>query len=273
MPEPVAKRRLTVDPRQMALDFTAAPAALELVDVPAPPADAPPPPAPLPESLDAAASRIASQLVPSLGPSDVVWTQNRRTVLSSHRKDGRIVVRMNRIFAQAPRELVDAIGKYLATGDRRSSRAISRYTDTHRIAIAKARPRALDPRGAVHDLAAIFAELEQCELPGRLEGVGITWGRHGPLSPGRRRSIRLGTYSHDDHVIRIHPRLDQEWVPVFFVRFIVFHEMLHHVEPARVTEHRTEFHTPEFRARERAYADYERAIAWERANLARLLRV
>lgn len=260
----------------MALDFTAAPAALELVDLPR--ADGPAVIADAvgsapSESLDAAASRIASRLEQSLGPSDVVWTQNRRTVLSSQRKGGRIVVRMNRIFAHAPSELVEAIGKYLATGDRRSSRAISRYTDANRIAITQARPRTLEPRGAVHDLTAIFADLERAELPGLLEGVGITWGRHGPLSPGRRRSIRLGTYSHDDHVIRIHPRLDQPWVPVFFVRFIVFHEMLHHVEPARVTEHRTEFHTPEFRARERAYADYERAIAWERENLGRLLRV
>jgi hypothetical protein len=39
-----------------------------------------------------------------------------------------------------------------------------------------------------------------------------------------------------------------------------------------VTEARTEFHTPSFRARERAYPEYERSIAWERANLGRLLR-
>ncbi len=257
----------------MALDF-AAPALLESVDTPRAPALAVPQPlGAASETLDDAASRIARRLVASLGPSAVVWTENRRTVLSSRRKDGRVVVRMNRIFAQAPGELVDAIGKYLATGDRPSSRAISRYTETHRTAIAQTRPRTLEPRGSVHDLSAIFADLEQRELPGLLAGVGITWGRHGPLSPGRRRSIRLGTYSHDDHVIRVHPRLDQAWVPVFFVRFIVFHEMLHHVEPARVTEHRTEFHTPAFRARERSYADYEQAIAWERANLGRLLRV
>ena len=88
----------------------------------------------------------------------------------------------------------------------------------------------------------------------------------------RRRSIRLGTYSFDERLIRVHPKLDEAWVPHFFVRFIVFHEMLHHVEPARETRSRTEFHTPAFRARERAYPEYERSIAWERANLRQLLR-
>ena len=72
--------------------------------------------------------------------------------------------------------------------------------------------------------------------------------------------------------MRVHPALDQAWVPRFFVRFIVFHEMLHHVEPAHEGRGRTQFHTKTFRARERAFHDHDRALAWERAHLGRLLR-
>lgn len=273
MVTPVAKRRVTIDPRQMAIDFTAASrlpepseaieAAYEepdvLVVLPAAPAEA-----------DA---RIPALLTARLGACELVWTDNRRTVLSSLRQQGKTVVRLHRIFAHAPDDTLEAVGRYLASGDRRASWAISRFVDAHRESISAASPpRTLEARGAAHDLGSMFGELEREHFEGQFAGVGITWGRRGPVSGRRRRSIRLGTYSHDERVIRVHPTLDQAWVPRFFVRFIVFHEMLHHVEPPKVTERRTEFHTPAFRAREQAYGEYDRAIAWERANLGRLLR-
>lgn len=257
---PIAKRRVAIDPRQITIDF----AALSALAEPEPPAAAPSP------SVE---ERIAALLSPRVGACDVVWTDNRRTVLSSLRQPDRMIVRMHRIFASAPDELVEAMGRYLASGDRRASSAISRFIDAHRGSITGARePRTLEARGATHDLASLFDELHGEHFAGQCSGVGITWGRRGHSARSRRRSIRLGTYSHDERVIRVHPTLDQAWVPRFFVRFIVFHEMLHHVEPARVTDARTEFHTPSFRARERAYPEYERSIAWERANLGRLLR-
>jgi hypothetical protein len=258
----IAKRRVTIDPRQMAIDFDAAVISPE-------PAVAPIPAQPPTTSEE----RIALRLRPLVGACEVVWTENRRTVLSSLRRRDHTVVRMHRIFAGASDDLLDAIGRYLHTGDRRASSAISRFVDANRASISASRPpRTLEALGAAHDLAAIFAEVEREHFAGQCAGVGITWGRRGHSPRSRRRSIRLGTYSHDDRVIRVHPTLDQAWVPRFFVRFIVFHEMLHHVEPARVTAARTEFHTHAFRTRERAYPDYERAIAWERTNLGRLLR-
>jgi hypothetical protein len=252
---PIAKRRVSIDPRQLAIDF-ASPSA--------------PDPAPI-EAAPTHEERIALLLSPRLGACDVVCTENRRTVLSTLRRAGRTVVRLHRVFTRAPDDVIDAVGLYLAHGDRRASRAISAYVDANRPP-PSATPRNLVGRGAVYDLDELFGELEREQFAGQLTGVGITWGRRGPRSSRRARTIRMGTYSFDERVIRVHPKLDQAWVPRFFVRFIVFHEMLHHVEPARETASRTEFHTPSFRARERAYPDYERAIAWERANIRQLLR-
>lgn len=283
MAGPIAKRRISIDPRQIAIDFdalasealavaTAAEAVaseellLGLAAVASVPAE------PRARSIDAA-GRVAARLAPALGLCEVVFTDNRRTVLSTSREPGRLVVRMHRIFEAAGDDMLEAVGRYLAVGDRRASAAISRFVDENRAAIAATRrPRTLEARGSTHDLRTIFGELEQDHFAGVVDGVGITWGRRGTQTRRRQRTIRLGTYSHDERVIRVHPTLDQGWVPRFFVRFIVFHEMLHHVEPPRVTPHRTEFHTPAFRARERAYPEYERSIAWERANLGRLLR-
>jgi hypothetical protein len=222
----------------------------------------------------AAAWRVERSLEAALGASRVVWTQNRRTVLSSRRVEAGLVVRLHRVFATADDAVLDALGRYLKTGERRASTAISRFVDESRSRIAGAEPartRPLVSRGAVHDLGGLFEELAMEHFLGRMDGVAITWGRPSPRRR-RRRSIRLGTYSKDELLIRVHPALDQDWVPRFFVRFIVFHEMLHHVEPAREGRGRTEFHTKSFRTRERAFHDHDRAIAWERTHLSRLLR-
>ena len=91
-------------------------------------------------------------------------------------------------------------------------------------------------------------------------------------APDARRAIKLGTYSATERLIRIHPVLDKPWVPRYFVCFVIYHEMLHHVMPTTVVGGRRVLHPPLFQARERFFRDFERAMAWERAHLHRLLR-
>jgi hypothetical protein len=47
--------------------------------------------------------------------------------------------------------------------------------------------------------------------------------------------------------------------------------MLHQAVPPQLQGGRRISHSAEFRRREQAYPDYDRAIAWERENLALLL--
>ena len=83
----------------------------------------------------------------------------------------------------------------------------------------------------------------------------------------------MGSYSSDSKVIRIHPALDQSRVPRYFVEWIVFHEMLHHVHRARRgPDGRRCVHTPEFLEHERRFYAFERAQRWENENLDLLLR-
>ena len=64
---------------------------------------------------------------------------------------------------------------------------------------------------------------------------------------------------------------DQPPVPRWFVRFVLMHEILHAAHPPRIDGGRWIHHGREFRARERAYADYARALRWESENLPRLI--
>jgi hypothetical protein len=66
--------------------------------------------------------------------------------------------------------------------------------------------------------------------------------------------------------------LDAAFVPRYFVEYIVYHEMLHHVLPPRLQNGRRELHGPAFVARERQFENYQAALSWERENLGKLLR-
>jgi predicted SprT family Zn-dependent metalloprotease len=122
--------------------------------------------------------------------------------------------------------------------------------------------------GRYHDLSAILTEL-RARYCLRCPDVEITWGRRS--SPGRHRSIRFGVYQADKHRIRIHPVLDQPFVPRYFVEFIVYHELLHHLIPAVRVNGRYQIHSVEFRTCERAFPHYTEAIAWRRQHLRQLL--
>jgi hypothetical protein len=202
---------------------------------------------------------------------ELVVTDNRRRMISSRRRAHGIEVRVHRIFLDAPDDVIDHLIAYLKNGDPRATRALGRYVQENRALITKERRKILlRARGKHYDLAEIFEEVVRDHFDDYEGGATITWGR---MPPGRRRrSIRFGTYTHEQKLIRIHPSLDDATVPRFFVAFVVFHELLHHVVPPRRSKRRIDYHPPEFRARERAHPDYARAISWETAHIDELLR-
>ena len=129
----------------------------------------------------------------------------------------------------------------------------------------------MEPVGQHHDLGRIFERLNE-----RYFQQSDQRGHHlrpGARVKGPRKSIKMGSYSADSKVIRIHPALDQPEVPRYFVEWIVFHEMLHHVYRARRGDDgRRCVHPPEFMEHERRFHDFTRAQAWEDENLDLLLR-
>lgn len=237
-----------------------------------PPA-APPPRKSPPSSALAAATSLAERLASLLGERvQLTLTDNTSTMVSFRRTRGLVAFRVHHMFAAAPPRVVRALADYASGTRSAASRVIDAFVRSNEEDVRQSRTErqisSLDPVGRVYDLQAIFDGLNREQFGGRVEAA-IGWGREAPRR--RRRSIKMGTYFHDTRVIRIHPALDRPEVPEFFVRFIVFHEMLHHVVPPVMSGGRRISNTPEFRRRERAYPDYDRAIAWERKHLALLL--
>lgn len=201
-------------------------------------------------------------------PTRVTYTNNRSTMISFRERHGVMDVRLHRMFAQASEGIVAALALYLRHGDKRAGVAIDTFIRAHQES-APRRPVECQPIGRFHNLRALFDELNATYFHGSCTSR-ITWGSAG--SRRYRRSIQLGCYVRSDHLIRMHPCLDQAFVPRFYVAWIIFHEMLHEVFGVERRGTRHSVHPPEFVAVEQTFPDYARCKSWESQNLPRLLR-
>jgi predicted metal-dependent hydrolase len=129
----------------------------------------------------------------------------------------------------------------------------------------------LQHEGKYFDLRAIFDRLNERHFRGRLRGYKVMWGRQRKRRP--KEYFIFGTIQEEDRVIRINPLLDQPFVPLWFLQYVLYHEMLHSVVPDEVgRDGRRRIHTEQFYRREREFPSYRRARRWEEDNLARFLR-
>jgi hypothetical protein len=232
-----------------------------------------PTPAEIVDAQDSLERRIRAHL--ARGRVQVTLTDNRYTMISVRRisKERRYEVRLHHMFADADPVITRALARYIADNDADASRVLGDFIDSnsdHVRGRARRTPtQVIFTAGEKHDLREIYDEINARYFENRIDAA-ITWGaRTG--RPRRRNSIKMGSYSVEDRLIRIHRSLDRELVPRFFVAWIVFHEMLHQVHDIRVKNGRREFHSKEFMADEAQFEHYEQARAWERSHLDALL--
>jgi hypothetical protein len=217
-------------------------------------------------------------------------TDNRCSIIShAPKKNGVVHARIHFMFLDAPPRVVNALVRYLTSDDREASQIVGAYIEANGARLARRRPRAIPihAKGKTHDLLAIFSDLNEKYFDGGCHAL-ITWGRRTRRKRGvPRRAIKLGSYSNLERLIRIHPVLDKPWVPRYFLAYVIYHEMLHHMIPAARGSFRAAssilasangaiarrvLHPPEFLEREQEFRKYERALEWEKRHIGRLLR-
>lgn len=218
------------------------------------------------------------------GPVSLHINDNVHSVVTLRERGGQLRVGLHHMFLDAPPSLQDALIRYVtaASGSeegRAASLQIGRYIheNHHRLRASRPPLHPLRTQGQHHDLLELFRRVNDQYFSGTHDAL-VTWGRASnarAVDPGRRpsrRSIKLGSYSAIERLIRIHPALDKVWVPRYFLEYVLYHEMLHHVIPTSRAGGRAMLHPPEFCERERAFRAYDRALAWEREHIGRLLR-
>ena len=125
--------------------------------------------------------------------------------------------------------------------------------------------------GRFFDLREIFDKINARYFRNRLREYNIVWGRRRRVRP--KTFIVFGTIQEDDRIIRIHPLLDRQFVPQWYVEYVVYHEMLHAFVPDKYdSAGRRIVHHAGFMKRERRFRFYRRSVEWEQENLGRFLR-
>jgi hypothetical protein len=206
----------------------------------------------------------------------VRYGRARRQVIVAYPGPAGLRVRMNHAFGRAPQPVRAAVADWLRAG--RAARSACRELDrwiASMVGTLGPPPLArIVARGAHHDLSEISADLLAREfraLAPERRPSGVTWGRRGARAA--RRSLQLGSFDPESARVRIHPVLDQEAVPRWFVRYVLFHELLHAElnQPCQGAR-RAQHHGREFRRREQAYPGTAPALTWQQEHLSALLR-
>jgi hypothetical protein len=206
------------------------------------------------------------------GPVILSITDNRHSIITHRVQRGILHARVHHMFLDARTDVLEALVRYVTRGDREASATLGDYIEANGFRLARRnRNTPLVPSGKHHNLLALFEDLNERYFGGNVNAL-ITWGKRPNTRAQRRKTIKLGSYSAVDRLIRVHPALDRKWVPRYFVAYIVYHEMLHHVIPGSRGLGRVNLHPPEFKERERDFRHFERSIDWEKRHVARLLR-
>ena len=215
------------------------------------------------------ARRLHLELEARLGGLDLVITDNRRRMVSARARKLRQEIRLHHMFLGCEAPIVEDLCAFVQ-GDDEARERIRRYIQDNREEIRHELAREqLRTLGRFHDLEWILESARGLLEDPELEDIAITWGRMGR----GKRSIRFGSYDFDQRLIRVHPALDRRWVPTYFLEYIAYHELLHALYPPEVDASggRRSVHTEAFCAMEERFPRYEDAIAWESANIKRLL--
>jgi len=215
----------------------------------------------VPTVCDDDLERLHRYLSAALGePIDLVGTKNRRSLISSQRTaSGVLQVRVQEQFALGGPVVSSALARWIGQQEPAAKAVLKKYAESFQSLMRAPRPRFSPPAGVHHDLREHLAEQNRLWFDGAFKGR-IGWSR---MNRGQvRKRIRLGSWSEQHRLIRIHPALDSSDVPSYVLAFVVFHEMLHAMIGVEHRGSRRNVHGKKFRALEVSHPDHDRAEEW-----------
>lgn len=105
-------------------------------------------------------------------------------------------------------------------------------------------------RGRAHDLEESFARVNAAYFSGRMPKPALVWNR----TPTARK---FGHYQPGRDTLMLSVTLDDRRVPAYVIDFVMYHELLHKKHGVMTVGGRRLAHSPNFRADERRFAEYQ----------------
>ncbi len=197
-------------------------------------------------------------------PISLTLTDNSTSMLSIATKGNSVSVRMHWMFLDAPDGVINEIVGFIKTRKGRTP-LISKFIRENHTCLKKReqnyRQLSIHVQGRFYNLREIFDDLNNEYFKGRIT-ASISWGKGNARRSVSKRT--LGSYYAHTGNIRINPVLDKRNVPRYFIKYVVYHEMLHSALKEERKNSRRPLHTSEFRKKERLFKSYEKAVSWER---------
>lgn len=196
-------------------------------------------------------------------PVEVVITTNVFSLFSVKRIDKKIIVRLSNIFLTADDGIIRELALF-ALNRQPISKNVRYFLKKQTLSQRKIDKHInIKHAGRHYDLLEIYNRLNREYFDNGLN-VKISWGK----SSNRRRvrTRQLGNYNENYKLIRISPVLDNEMVPLFYLEYVVYHEMLHAYIGIKNVNGRRQIHNKEFKEKERQFRFYKEAISWEKSN-------
>jgi len=189
--------------------------------------------------------------------------RSRKILIQKKQKSDAITIVLNKIFLDAPEETLSIISDFLTGKNKKIARRhLIEYA--HKTMRETLKEKNFVVSGKFFNLKEIFDRLNQ-QYFNNLITSKITFGKR--CKKERTSSIVFGNYSPQLNIIRINRSLDQDFVPEYFIEYIVFHEMLHAYMHLSSKGKKSTGHSKKFKEMEKIYPDLEKAEQWKRKNL------
>ena len=195
-------------------------------------------------------------------PIRLTLTSNASNYITFSPSDDPLRVRIQRLFLDAPDDVLVGVGRWLGGRAKRCPKVVGRFINSPPPEVARlahTRRRMLKPQGRCYHLGRLMEQVNAEYFDGAVT-ARITWGRR--ISRRQVRARTLGAYYRGENMIFISPVLDQWIVPEWFVEFTIYHECLHARQSSGDRPHGAEF-----RKALRRHPHYGAAMQWEKANI------
>jgi hypothetical protein len=190
-------------------------------------------------------------------------TKSLRHTIQLKRKH--IEIRIAQKFKDAPEHILHSLGIILYSKifrykvDSKTRRIYKEYVEEsilHEYPVEIRKPSSrYKAQGKVYNLEYIFDDINRAYFQNRLKKPTLGWSLN-------KSYTRLGFYVEDKKLLVISRIFDSSRVPVKIVEYMVYHEMLHIVIPARTVNGRRKVHYPEFKKMDRSFPEYDEIQKW-----------
>ena len=135
------------------------------------------------------------------------------------------------------------------------------WEDKRSLYLSRARGLCTEPRGQRRDLRTVFEYVNSTYFGSQIGDPTLAWVAESPAK-------RLGYYFDPLDLLVVNRVFDSERVPRYVLEFVVYHELLHHIDAESGKRARRVQHTRRFREQERRFSSYATAEEWLRKLVA-----